>query len=778
MIVTRAWLQEWINLDGFTTEEISKRFNQIGLEVDSQTSVRIPEKIVVGYVKSCEKHPDADKLNVCQVDIGTGVRQIVCGGQNVAADMYVPVATIGAVMPGGLKIKPAKLRGVDSEGMICSAEEINLPKLNDGILVLDESIGKLKLGEELNQNSVLNDDIIELELTANRGDCLSVHGVSRDLSAALNRPVKNYVSSIKEDNRLGIGRILNLTQEEITSKLNVKYKAFKNSDFDVPLKMRLRLAWIDQSFSTPMDALLRYSIHTTGVINRVYKKEAFIESEVGKAKITLQTGKHGLVQVRGNQLNATIGVNQKDVSRSSGNEEILFLETSYIHPETIVEAVAQSGVKTDELYYKTSRGSEPDLEFGMEYTLGLLSTYSNIECYAGSAKTNNLTSEKTLSLDMNKMEALIGQKVDKTTTAQILQNLGFSIPKSDANTMAIVVPAFRHDIENDQDLIEEIVRMVGIDNIKAKPLSVDERNSFNIASNAFAKRKVLRTRASTVGFYESLHFVFNDQSSLKAFGFDVINEELVLINPIVETLDTLRPTLMLGLIEANSNNIKNGSRSSALFEVGSVFKPDRSEHEKMAFIMSGLKESDGLSNSGKPQMVDFATFVQKLALVIGDFRLENAEPMHGLAHPYQMATIYKDDIAIGEVFKLHPSVAKTYDLPDTFLAEIDFSPVSVTMGIMQPYSKFQTSRKDLSLLVPKTVAYDSIEKVIAAAVNEDVKRFYPVDRFESEELGEKMSLTLRFVFQSLEKTLSEEEVTAVLDNVLKTVDETMGITLR
>ena len=185
MIVTRSWLNEFIDLSNVSNEKLYETFNSIGLEVDSIKQIEIAEKVVIGKILSCEKHPDADKLNVCQIDVASGIRQIVCGAANVLDAEYVAVATIGAVLPGNFEIKHAKLRGVESAGMICASSELGLPDTGKGIMILDESIGELEIGRELGSYKRVADTIIELELTANRGDCLSVYGVARDLSAAL-----------------------------------------------------------------------------------------------------------------------------------------------------------------------------------------------------------------------------------------------------------------------------------------------------------------------------------------------------------------------------------------------------------------------------------------------------------------------------------------------------------------------------------------------------------------------------------------------------------------
>lgn len=206
MIISKKWLNEIIDLSNFSTEQICQKLNSIGLEVDSCTNIKVPNNIVVGYVKSCVKHENSDHLHVCEVDVGDKILQIVCGAKNATADIYVAVAMVGAVMPNGLEIKEAKLRGVQSSGMLCSSTELGFPKINDGIMILDDSIGELVLGKALNEFDIFDDDIIEIELTPNRGDCLSIYGIARDLSCALDLILRDEKAINEDDRQLGIGR--------------------------------------------------------------------------------------------------------------------------------------------------------------------------------------------------------------------------------------------------------------------------------------------------------------------------------------------------------------------------------------------------------------------------------------------------------------------------------------------------------------------------------------------------------------------------------------------
>ncbi|PHR58908.1 MAG: phenylalanine--tRNA ligase subunit beta [Arcobacter sp.] len=776
MIITKSWLNEWIDIEAKSGDELCKTFNAIGLEVDRHEVYSVPAKIVIGHVLSCEKHPDADKLNVCQVDIGTSVRQIVCGASNVKANIFVAVATIGAVMPGGLKIKPVELRGVESVGMICSSTELGLPAVEDGIMILDESIGELKLGDALCDNPYFNDELIELELTANRGDCLSINGVARDLSAAFNIELKERQKSVAEDKQVGIGRILQLTHPKDTD-VSLMYKAVKQNSFTLPLLLRLRLSMIEEECKSAIDALIFYATYSSGVILRAYGYSSFPMSQ-DKAQIVLEKDENGYAVTKGKVKASTIGIIQYDESRVSKEDEIIILEASYIHPDTISRKMAEKKITNGPLFYRTSRGSEPNLEFGLEYCQELFNTYAKTEIFGGSLELNSPHEEVVLHMSIEDINNTIGMDVEKTNVTQVLKNLGFNMLKSQAGQIVVGVPQFRHDVSHDQDIVEEIVRLIGIDNIPSKPYAFTEQPHANDASEFFAKRKFYRQKAASCGFNESVHFVFNERSKLKKFGFDVLKEELDLVNPIAGTLDTLRSTLCVGLVEAASANAKSGRKQVKLFEVGSVFDSSRNETIKMGFLFSGQSSIESINNHGKPDSVGFEKFVQNISNVIGSFELRPVKISHGLAHPYQSAEIVVDENVMGTLFKLHPSVAKEYDLDNTYLCEISFDTLEYNLKTFSSYSKFQASYRDLSVVIPKSLKYAELRNVISQAQSEEVIRFYPVDIYESEELGDNMSLTLRFMLQSELKTLEEEDITSSMDDILSALNEKLGIALR
>ncbi len=777
MIVTRHWLNEWIDLSDITTEQLVKTFNEIGLEVDRVQQYRIPEGIVVGKVIACEKHPDADKLNVCQVDVGDATRQIVCGAHNVAAGQYVPVAVIGAVMPDGMEIKPVKLRGVDSAGMICSSTELGLPKTNDGILVLDESIGVLDAGNLLKKYPLINDDLIEIELTANRGDCLSIRGVARDLCAAFEKSLKPVPDRREEKNQIGIGKLLKL-EVDADIKASVRYHAVALKSFDTPLLTTLRLAMIEANCENSVEMWLEYAMHSTGVILRAYPVDFFRSGSDEVGDIQIKEDENGFAAVFGRERASIIGIRQEDGSRLKDMQGTVVIEASYIAPEIISQQMSENKLESGPLYYRTSRGSEPELSIGTDFLLTHIEEKDIGRIYGGKLVYSEEFEEKHIGIDIAYVDSIVGTTIDKSRVANILKNLGFDISKSSEEHFIVSVPRYRHDIVNRQDLIEEIVRIVGIDNIPSKPFVLSEADRLEEDYFTFRKKQLYRQRAAQSGFFESVHFIFNERQQLDALGFASVAKELGLLNPIAGTLDTLRPTLLLGLLNAASSNTRNGQKRVPLFEIGSVFDVQRNESVKMALLFAGALHEDMLENAGKPEEVSFQSFAQLAADVLGDVTFEPYVPAHGLAHPYQSAAVYQKGKKIGEMFTLHPSVQKQMNLGRTVMFEGDFDTLVYAKVEAANYSKFQASFRDLSILIPQNMPYKQVAEVIDNARSGEIVRFYPVDSYTDEALGDAMSLTVRFVLQSQEKTLEEEDITSAMAGVLEALQTLLGVELR
>jgi phenylalanyl-tRNA synthetase beta chain len=440
--------------------------------------------------------------------------------------------------------------------------------------------------------------------------------------------------------------------------------------------------------------------------------------------------------------------------------------------------MAEHKIASDSLFYRTSRGSEPVLDGGLSYCIDLIESYSSSTTFGGVVEVSGEFKEKIVTVTKQEIDEIIGANIDKTVVSKILKNLGFDISKSSTDGFVIHVPQYRHDIINKQDIVEEIVRMVGIDNIPSKPYVLQEQNRLEDNYFEYKKRSVYRHRAAQSGFFESIHFVFDEKKVLNAYGFETTQEELELLNPIVQTLDTLRPTLLTGLLKAASQNVKNGYASVRLFEIGSVFTPSREESLKIAFIFSGEKENENILNGGRPPKIDFGSFTQKIADVIGDVSLSQHTTQHKLSHTYQSAKVSVNDTVLGELFRVHPEVEKEYGLDVTYMCELDFSKLSYNLKTAKKSSKYQASFRDLSIITPKNISYETIKKVIESNATKELIRFYPVDQYSDASLGENTSLSIRFVLQSDEKTLEEDDITAAMDAILEALNKELGIGLR
>ena len=777
MIVTKNWLNEFVNLEGISNETLYETFNSIGLEVDSIERYTIAEKVVVGKILSCEKHPDADKLNVCQIDVGTETLQIVCGAANVVDAKFVAVATVGAVLPDNFKIKDATLRGVASAGMVCASAELGLPDTGKGIMILDESIGTLEVGRELGSYETITDTVIELELTANRGDCLSIHGVARDLSVALEREMKPFVYTSTHKEKLGVARVADIQANGVI-EADLSYVLTSIEPLHVPCLITLRLAMVNIALADKISNILNYATHTTGVILRAYSASS-LKDEDERIRLQVNAHKRSIISISSKEKEISLlGVNQNQDKQAKDKDSLLLLEASYIHPEILVDAVFDGSYNKDELYYKTSRGSEPHIAFGLEFVTLLLEENARGKCYEGYLTVENEWEELRLGVDTDEISAIIGKEISKSIIITILTALGFPVTNAGGSKIVVIIPRFRHDITHIQDITEEIVRIIGINNIESKALSFVESNKLNQTISNYQFKKALRHSACAGGFYENVSYVFCERSKLEKYGFSTLNEKLDLTNPIAEDLNTLRSTIVLNLLDAVKRNVSYTQKSIALFEIGAVFNSFRVQEEKFAMVFSGQDALESISNSGKPSKVDFGSFTKRLSMIIGEFELVTCRTVNNLIHPYQSADIILNGKRCGYISKLHPTVQGEYSIPDTFFAEIDFDALLPQHINATPISKFQGVYKDLSVVIDESIPYSAIRDAISSLDIELLSSYYPVDIYQDSQLGTQKSLTIRLFIQSISKTLEESDIEGVTTVVLEKLKETSGATLR
>ncbi|EDM24150.1 YtpR family tRNA-binding protein [Caminibacter mediatlanticus] len=748
MIVTRKWLEEFIDLSDISTEIIIDTLNRIGQEVEGYKKIEIPQNVVIGEVVECEKHPNADKLNLCKVNVGDEVLQIVCGASNVEAGQFVVVAKIGAILPGGFKIKKAKLRGIESFGMICAAREVGLPDFHDGILVLDNSLGELKIGEYA--GIYFNDEIIELGVTANRGDCFSIKGIARELSAGLNKDLKNFDFSFEEMPE-GIGRVVNIIKNE-AKKSSHYIRAFEGK-INRKLKIDYRLALVEVESKDVFDSYIKYSMHATGVL--------LVGGNIGEIELENENG-IDIFKCYGKYL---VGI-RNEINIEENKKYII--NANYIDPKYVSEVVFLNNLKTDEYFYRASRGSDTNLKFGANYFLNEI----NLPLFSGDIDLQIELKEKIINVNIEEINEIIGFEIEEKEIVEILKKLSFEIVNIDDENIKVKIPLFRSDIENIQDIAEEVLRVYGIDKIPNRPLEFVEKDRTNKTIENIDFIREIKLKSVSNGFYEAIHFVFDNKERLQKYGFEVLDDNLDLLNPIANELNTLRTTLLLQLLDDIKFNKANGYKRIYLFSQGSVYNKKREEFRKIAFVVNGFADYENPKNHGKPNKVDFKFIVDKLSQVVGDFELVEND-YHPIAHPYQNAKIIKDGKNIGVVAKLHPKIAKDFDIDDTYFAEINLDILSKEKKEAKDIIKFPKVTRDLSLVVDKNISYLEVKKIIDNLNIKELREFYPIDIYD---LGDNNSLTIRFIIQA-NKTLQENEINDIMEKILKSLEE-KGIKLR
>ncbi|WRG68673.1 phenylalanine--tRNA ligase subunit beta [Helicobacter pylori] len=736
----------------------------LGLEVESCIPCVAPKNVVVGKVLEKAPHKNAEKLSVCQVDVGKEVLPIVCGAKNVAPNQFVPVALNGALI-GSTTIAKTELMGVESCGMICSSSELGFPKINDGILELDESVGELVLGKELNEYAPFNTHVLEISLTPNRGDCLSVLGIAREISAFYHTPLK----PIKALNFTPKSDSITLSAgENIESHL--AYYLVCNHSLKTPLNVKLSLAHNNALSENDLNNFIEFSTHFSGVIMNAYSLNII------PMDLSVKNDENNLESVYINhQKRSTIAIKhqvQKDLS------ECLLLEASYIDPISLslkLHALKDKTLQKDNaLIYRSARGSNPNLSDGLNFLSAHLKA-----TILESKQTEHSLKDYALKFQLEDITEILGLAVEKEKIQSILKNLGFKVsvkePNSKPPILEVIAPNFRHDIKTIQDIAEEILRFVGIDNLVSKPLNCVSSKNSNPHYETHRFFENLKHKALACGFKEVIHYVFYSKEKQQKLGFEVLEDSLELQNPITTELNTLRTSLVCGLLDASLRNKNLGFKSIALYEKGSVYNSKREEIQKLGFLVSGLQKKESYPDA-KGKAWDFYSFAECVSKVIGDFSLEKLTAQTPINHPYQSAKIIQNHEIIGVIAKIHPKIIQELDLFESYYAEIDASKLKRPAMLLKPFSIYPSSVRDLTLIIDENTAFSKIKKALKDAQIPNLSEILPLDIFK--ESDNTIALSVRCVIHSLEKTLNDEEVNSAVQKTLEILEKEFNTRLK
>ncbi|WJI95918.1 phenylalanine--tRNA ligase subunit beta [Helicobacter pylori] len=744
--------------------KLCEDLSRLGLEVESCIPCVAPKNVVVGKVLEKAPHKNAEKLSVCQVDVGKEVLQIVCGAKNVAPNQFVPVALNG-VLIGSTTIAKTELRGVESCGMICSSIELGFPKINDGILELDESVGELVLGKELNEYAPFNTHVFEISLTPNRGDCLSVLGIAREISAFYHTPLK----PIKALNFTPKSDLITLSAgENIESHL--AYYLICNYSLKTPLNIKLSLAHNNALSENDLNNFIEFSAHFSGVILNAYSLNTT------PVDLSVKNDENNLESVYINhQKRSTIAIKHQDQKDLS---ECLLLEASYTDPVSLslkLHALKDKTLQKDNaLVYRSARGSNPNLSDGLNFLSAHLKA-----TILESKQTKHSLKDRTLTFQLEDITEILGLAVEKEKIQGILKNLGFKVsvkePNSKPQILEVIVPNFRHDIKTIQDIAEEILRFVGIDNLVSKPLHCVSSKNSNPHYDMHRFFENLKHKALACGFKEVIHYVFYSKEKQQKLGFEVLEDPLELQNPITTELNTLRTSLVCGLLDASLRNKNLGFKSIALYEKGSVYNSKREEIQKLGFLVSGLQKKESYPDA-KGKTWDFYSFAECVSRIIGDFSLEKLTAQTPINHPYQSAKIIQNNEIIGVIAKIHPKVIQELDLFESYYAEIDAFKLKRPAMLLKPFSIYPSSVRDLTLIIDENTAFSRIKKALKDAQIPNLSEILPLDIFK--ESDNTIALSVRCVIHSLEKTLNDEEVNSAVQKALEILEKEFNARLK
>ncbi|VVC76068.1 Phenylalanine--tRNA ligase beta subunit [Aquicella siphonis] len=792
MKCSESWLREWVD-PGLTHEQLCSTLTMAGLEVEEIVPVANHfSGVIVGQVLTTERHPEAERLHVCTVNIGEpAILEIVCGAENVRAGIKVPVAAVNAVLPNGTVISQAVIRGVTSQGMLCSASELGLSETSQGLLELPEDA---PIGADLKTYLMLDDHIIDISITPNRGDCLSVRGIAREISALTRVPLlKNNPTPEVES----VFNIIHSVAVEAESACPVYIgRVIRNIKADaltpVWMKERLRRSGI-RAISPVVDATnyvmleLGQPMHAFD-LNRVRQGIRVRLSRTGET-ITLLDGseKHldaqTLIIADDEKPLAIAGVMGGADSGVNLLTTDIFLESAYFDPQVIARQRQYYGL-TSESAYRFERGVDPTIQRqAMEWATQLIIDITGGEVGPVIELVNKsaLPDQRLLTLPVEKIEKVLGVAIPGQEVENIFEALKFKY-KRENTQWRVLVPPYRFDITLPEDLIEEIARLHGYDKIPAHTLAA-ELQSGNTSTGARDWRP-LRQLLSDRGYHEVITYSFIDSKLQKLLDPEETPCELV--NPITSDMTVMRTSLLPGLVNTLLYNHSRQQNRVRLFELGTCFNrrgKNILQQSRLGGIIMGhvcpeqwgipAREADFYDLKGDLECL-FHTLPANKPLT---FKPVN----HPGMHPGQTAGIFYDGQQWGVAGALHPTVSQSLDLPGkVFVYELDIRLLEMTgLNRFQEVSKFPEIRRDLAILVNQAIPASEIQDTIKVIAGDWLKDVFIFDVYQGKGISPGLkSIALALILQHPTRTLVDDEVTALVERVVTTLNGKLGAELR
>ncbi len=784
MLISNEWLKEYVTIDD-SVSNLAERITRTGIEVDDLIDyTKDIKNLVVGFVKSKEKHPDADKLNVCQVDIGEDEPvQIVCGAPNVDAGQYVIVAKVGGRLPGGIKIKRAKLRGERSEGMICSLQEIGIssnyiPKsFESGIYVFSESQDP---GTDALQALYLDDQVMEFDLTPNRADALSMIGTAYEVAALYNTKMTKPETT---SNELELSANDELTVTIENEDKVPYYSARVVHDVTIepsPIWMQARLI---KAGIRPINNVVDISNYV--LLEYGQPLHMFDQDAIGSQQIVVRQANEGekmttlddterelltsdIVITNGQTPIALAGVMGGDFSEVKEQTSNIVIEGAIFDPVSIRHTSRRLNLRSESSSRFEKGIATEFVDEAVDRACYLLQTYANGKVLKDRVSSGELGAFITpIDITADKINRTIGFDLSQNDIVTIFNQLGFDTEIND-DVITVQVPSRRKDITIKEDLIEEVARIYGYDDIPST-LPVFEKVTSGQLTDRQYKTRMVKEVLEGAGLDQAITYSLVSKEDATAFAMQQ-RQTIDLLMPMSEAHASLRQSLLPHLIEAASYNVARKNKDVKLFEIGNVFfangegeLPDQVEY------LSGILTGDYVVNQwqGKKETVDFYLAKGVVDRVSEKLNLEfsyRRADIDGL-HPGRTAEILLENKVVGFIGELHPTLAADNDLKRTYVFELNFDALmAVSVGYInyQPIPRFPGMSRDIALEVDQNIPAADLLSTIHAHGGNILKDTLVFDVYQGEHLEKgKKSIAIRLNYLDTEETLTDERVSKV-----------------
>ena len=791
MLVSYNWLKQYTNVED-NANALAEKITRGGIEVEGvEYLAEEISNVVVGYVVSKEKHPDAEKLNVCQVNVGEEENlQIVCGAPNVDAGQYVIVAKVGAKLPG-IKIKKAKLRGVESQGMICSLAELGLSKsvvpknYQEGIYVFET---EQELGSDVIEVLGLNDYILDLSITPNRADALSMRGLTYELGALYNNKV-NFNDVEKEENYEATSLQVAVESDSCRNYVGqiVKNVEVKSS----PLWLQTRLMnsgirpinnivditnYVLLEFGQPMHAFDKDLVGDRIVV-RDAKEGEVLETLDGEERKLQATDLVITDGTRAIALGGVMGGKNTEVSEETKN---IILESAYFNPTSVRRTSATHGLRSDSSA-RFEKGIDPNMQkAALARAVELILELCPNAVVESSVGVVNKEEEKVVEITTSYINNYLGITLSTEEIAAILEGLSFTVEVTGEN-LVVKVPTRRPDISIKQDLVEEVIRIYGYDNLAS---TLPKFSKTTKGGLTYSQRMVRDLRAvyASLGFNDTINYSLVSEEEATEYTLED-HHKVRLLMPMTETHSTLRQSLVPGLLNTVQYNVARKQKDLKLLEIGRVFfgsGDDNIQPKETLYLSAALTGEERATKWLKESSsLDFFAAKGYLEVVFERLGLDEKvtyrkSTLEGM-HPGRFAEVYLGEKRIGFIGEVHPRVADKLGLNTTYVFEINLDEVISESKVKPKYeevTKYPEITRDIAMLVDVKDEYQNIYNVIESVNSKLITKVELFDLYVGAELlvGKK-SLALTITYSDKQKTLTDEEVTAVHDKVLSALTE-------